>query len=441
MENKLRNLNKKMNSTIFQEIRFEEKNQKAVLRSVKKSKNRMDFPFFQNKLTSVLSVSVTAFLFFGIVYFAGTKAGLFIEEHQSQNGQTQEPTSSQKTATEDTNKETIFVPKKQKENYNDMSKKEILTMMINSVDNFETAKGRFEIYYKHIGHLSEVEYELSINEQAGGYSKSTQNGNVTYDYYKDVNVWNIDENANTHLVTKYQETRDSGTLSIEDAFKVDDEGNNDTYYRWRPLIGEAMSSLFPYEIASNYTRNLNNWEIEKQNEMLLGHNTVVITGNKNHHDFSSFRLWVNKDTGILIKYETYNPNGDVVDYLHPSKLEVNIPVDTSKFNPNVEEMGYKKQEFSDAGMPILSSGIADADIPAEIKDQWEQAKKKPDETTILKFKSSWYIFPEKGYIVDRIEVNGSKGTLILVKASEQKSQYNIPVLAEGYEIEKLIVQK
>ena len=37
-------------------------------------------------------------------------------------------------------------------------------------------------------------------------------------------------------------------------------------------------SLFAYEKAASYLRNMEHWEIEKQNEALLGHNTIVLAG-------------------------------------------------------------------------------------------------------------------------------------------------------------------
>lgn len=109
-------------------------------------------------------------------------------------------------------------------------------------------------------------------------------------------------------------------------------------YRERPPIGIAQSSLFPYEIASNYTRDYNNWEIEKQNETLLNHNTIVLKGKLNRNSSNkqgakTFRFWVDKDSGILVKYELYDETGNVVSFLHPLELKVNVPVDTKVFEP------------------------------------------------------------------------------------------------------------
>ncbi|MDM5155113.1 sigma-E factor regulatory protein RseB domain-containing protein [Bacillus sp. DX1.1] len=311
--------------------------------------------------------------------------------------------------------------------------------MINTVDHFETAKGEFKSHYANIPGDTLINYELSLNNKAGGYSKITNMGNatekVTYHYYHDGIMWDIHEETGTYIEVKYLQETHSKTLKIEDAFSVDSEGINVTKYRERPVIGEAQSSLFPYEIASNYTRDLNSWEIEKQNEKVLEHNTLVIKGKINRHNFQSFRFWADKDTGILVKYETYNSAGNVVDYLYPTKLEINVPIDSKKFIPNLE--GYKKEDMLKMDEPRMTTGNIDKRIPEELKVQWEEAKKKPNETTILHQNDKWYIYAKKGYLVDRIEANGKEGTLFLAKASPQKSQSTFHALAEGYKIENL----
>jgi beta-lactamase regulating signal transducer with metallopeptidase domain len=238
---------------------------------------------------------------------------------------------------------TLYSPPKQKENFNNMTKEEILTKMINTVDNFETAKGEFKVHYDNIDGLdySMVDYELSLTKYEGGVSKVTNrvNGNdeVIYHYYKDGKFWSKDKAGTVQAV--YKKPERNKTLTLDQAFQTDEQGIYMTKYRERPPIGEAMSSLFPYEIASNYTRNLNNWEIEKQNEMVLGHNTLVIKGklddySRIKHKSDTFRFWVDKDTGILVKYETYDSEGKVVDYLYPKSLEINVPINSDDFTPN-----------------------------------------------------------------------------------------------------------
>lgn len=212
-----------------------------------------------------------------------------------------------------------FTPPKQEEFYGELSKVEILTKMLNSIDHFDTASGSFEMYYANSNTKMNIDYELSISEPSGGYVKT--NSNVNGETFTREN--------------SYQDVYfSSAPLSIDNAFSINEDGDQVTESRWYPPIEEAANSLFPYDIASNYTRELASWEIENQNENVLDHNAIVILGQLNSTEKTradTFRFWVDKDSGVLIKYETYNKNGEIVDYLHPSKLEINQPVDTSKF--------------------------------------------------------------------------------------------------------------
>ncbi|WP_242221346.1 M56 family metallopeptidase [Bacillus cereus group sp. BfR-BA-01380] len=354
---------------------------------------------------------------------------------EQQKGQT----SKKETTTEIKKEGTVYTPPKQEEYFGDMTKEEILTKMLNTVDNFETAKGEFKVHQATVPGDGVINYELSLHNKAGGHSKTTRVDNeiekVTSLYYNDGIMWKVVEDTGMYIELKYPEEERSKPLKIENAFLINSEGDNVTVNRERPPIGEAMSSLFPYEIASNYTRNLNTWEIEKQNEQLLGHNTLVIKGNINKRINKSFRFWVDKDTGILVKYETYDAAGKVADYLYSTSLEINVPIDSKRFTPDLT--GYKKEEMFKKDQPQMKTGNIDSLVPEAIKAQWEEAKKKPNETATLKYNDKWYIHAKKGYLVNNIEVNGKEGTLFLAKASPQKEHSTFSALAEGYKVETL----
>jgi len=438
VENKLDKLKEKMDETILRDVYFDDKQYQRVLNSINKSKFQKQPSSLRNKFNFLLSISVVSIMFLGITYFVGTQLHFFdgIQGKRASDSKGVIPEAPNK----DTNAEDEYIPPKQEENYNEMTKEEILTKMINTVDNFETAIGEYKIHYNNIPSDSVVEYSISLKNKPGGFGKRTDSvkgkDEVAFQYYTGGSVWTLSEQTKTYMESKYLEEGSPGTpLKIEDAFSVHSDGNNLTNYRERPPIGVANETLFPYEIASNYTRDLNSWNIEKQNEELLGHNTLVIKGNINRRDFQSFRFWVDKDTGILVKYETYNSAGDVVDYLYPTKLEINVPIDNKKFTPNLD--GYKNYDLSRQEQPRITTGNIDDLIPEEIKGQWEEAKRKPNETTVLKLNGNWYIYVKKGYLVNYIEANGNQGTLYLAKTSAQKSQHNFQAFAEGYKVDSL----
>ncbi|MFD5854032.1 sigma-E factor regulatory protein RseB domain-containing protein [Cytobacillus pseudoceanisediminis] len=445
MEKHLKKLKRSMDNTVFKDVPYDRtRSISSVLTPLdkdRKSNIQMHPSIIKNKLNFLLSISVVSLMFIGITYFAGVQLNLFGGMIGKQDSESSHSTLESPNKTLDQN--TVYIPPKQEENFKEMTKEEILTKMLNSVDYFETAKGEFKINYADTLGETLIEYELSLNNKAGGYSKETYitkgAEKVTILYYKDGTRWEIDENSGSYGEGKYSKElkgNQSETLKIEDAFSVDSDGINVTNYRERPYIGQAASSLFPYEIASNYTRDLNTWDIEKQNEELLGHNTLVIKGEVDRRNFQSFRFWVDKDTGILVKYETYNSEGKIVDYLYTTKLEINVPIDSEKFKPNLA--GFTKME-TDNSKPRINTGDVDQSIPEELKVQWDEAKKKPNETTILHLDNNWYIFVKKGYYIDRIEVNGKEGTLYLEKENlpPGKKQFNFLAIAKGYAVDNL----
>lgn len=341
VENKLDNLKEKMDETILRDVYFDDKQYQQVLSSIEKSKdNKKVFPL-KNKFTNLLSISVFSLVFLGIIYFVGTQLNLLNGPDTKQANEPKQ--NKQDSLNKPSNEETAYIPPKQEENYDEMSKEEILTKMINTVDYFETARGEYKIHYGFSPGYQVVEYAISLKHEPGEYGKRTlDTGEISsQEFYKDGTVWSLNESSKTYMESRVMEEnqKKDTTLTLDQAFSTASDGNPLTNYRESPP-STANETLFPYEIDSNYTRDLSKWEIEKQNEELLGHNTLVIKGTKNHRDFQSFRFWVDKDTGILVKYETYNANGDIVDYLHPTKLEVNVPIDTELFTPNLE--GYER---------------------------------------------------------------------------------------------------
>ncbi|MBS4190384.1 hypothetical protein KHA94_09245 [Bacillus sp. FJAT-49705] len=437
MENKLENLKEKMDDTILRDVYFDDKQYQQVLNSIKKSKFQKQVSTLKNKFNFMLSISVVSIMFLGITYFVGTQLNLFNGPEAQQANEQKE--NKQESLNKPLNQKTVYIPPKQDENYDEMTKEEILTKMINTVDYFETARGEYKIHYSFNPGYEIVEYAISLKHEPGGYGKRTlDTGEISsQEFYKDGILWSLNESSKTYMESRVMEgSQQRGTtLRLDQAFSTAFDGNPLTNYRERPPFGTANETLFPYEIASNYTRDLSKWEIEKQNEELLGHNTLVIKGTKNHRDFQSFRFWVDKDTGILVKYETYNANGDIVDYLHPTKLEVNVPIDSKKFTPNLER--YKNNNMLHQEGPMIRTGNIDELIPEELKGQWEEARKKTNETTVLELNGNWYIYVKKGYLVNYIEVNGKEGTLYLAKTSAQKSQHNFHALAEGYKVDSL----
>ncbi|WP_099354074.1 hypothetical protein [Fredinandcohnia onubensis] len=327
MEDKLKNLKSILDETIFKdkELRFNEKHKNSVLQAIKNNTTRNRTKKVYNGIHLFASVVLTGVLLVGTYYIAGVN-DLF---SNSEGRQAREDTNSKdelvtKQENNPPNKDVNTVY--QEENYNDMTKEEVYKKLLEA-DKFETVQGEYEIQTViHDGTkmISNVKYALSLSPIKGGYSTETYNQGDsvenTITYYKEDNLWTLDSVTKTYSERRYRNSS-------------------------QPPI--AQSSLFPRDITINYLKDLDNWEIEKQNEEILNHNTIVIKGLLNEyatdkHSSKTFRFWVDKDTGILVKYETYNDKEEIVNFLNPKELQINVPIDTKLLTPNIE--GYQKSE-------------------------------------------------------------------------------------------------
>ena len=244
MEKHLKKLKRSMDNTVFKDVPYDRtRSISSVLTPLdkeRKSNIQTQPSKMKNKLNFLLSISVVSMMFLGITYFVGTQLNLlnFINGNQAE--------STKKSL----NQETVYIPPKQEENFKEMTKEEILTKMLNSVDYFETAKGEFKVKYADKLGETLIEYELSLNNKAGGYSKEnyiTEGAEkVTSLYYKDGTKWTIDENSGSYVKGTYDietQASQSETLTIEEAFTVDNKGNEVFSYRNRTCMASARGNI------------------------------------------------------------------------------------------------------------------------------------------------------------------------------------------------------
>lgn len=353
MDDRLKHLKENMDHTVLKNLDFRDKNKNEVRKAIYNSKKtkRMN-----NLFPRILSLGFTFIFILGISYFSLENLGFI---------QNEKPLSSQSNKKEsDSNNDTVYTPPKQAENYEDMSKEDIINKLLNSVDNFESASGKFESYNKYFDNSTSnftVEYKISLKKLIGGYEKTINipdervtGAEITTNeiFYNNQSIWNIDNERMTYVKNDYEIEPKRDSVKSEDVFSIPINKIYDSKekFRERP-IGNSGASLFYYEMIAKYLRFNNLWEIEKQNEELLGHNTMVLYGtidksivNSMQPDENSFRFWVDKDTGILLKYEIYNVKGEIISYLHPESLSVNVPIDLNQFIPNLDNYNERKIE-------------------------------------------------------------------------------------------------
>jgi hypothetical protein len=349
MDNRLKGLKESMDDTVLKDIDFRMNHKAEVRKAINTTKTPSRSSIFIPRL---LTVCFTMMFAVSIGYFG-------IEQLSEKEGLV--PPGMGDTdklkPVEQEKEETVPTPAVQAESYEEMSKEDVLHKLLNTVDYFENASGQFEtfsIYYDESTSKGISEYSISNKDVIGGYEKYTNipdekipGGTVQIHetYYNDQTVWSLDHRDMLYYTMDFETVGTPEIVLPEDVFSISLNKLYDSLdrFRERPPGTSAHASLFPYEDVAKYLRFTDLWQIEKQNEELLGHNTIVLAGTLDESidermqpQAESFRFWVDKDTGILMKKEVYDKNGEIVGYLHPESLLVNTLVNLERFTPNLE---------------------------------------------------------------------------------------------------------
>lgn len=224
-----------------------------------------------------------------------------------------------------------------------MSQDEIKNKMINSIDYFDSAKGEFTYSSIPAGFNYSVSYEVSnVDGNYASHVITTNNitGDIREDYYDGANFATL-----YHTEKMYNE----GTLTPDDADTAEDlytyekrkavtsEGVPVTYHREDPTqMGMASNSLFPQVFAFGYLEDNNLWNITGY-EDYLGREVVVIEGYPGDYmsykiQSNSFKMWIDTETGIMLKYEAYDANGEVTERLETTSIVLD--------DPSINELNY-----------------------------------------------------------------------------------------------------
>lgn len=263
MDEMFKNIVETLNKTVLKDIKFNEKNKENVRQAIYKRKKKRFH--IKPSLNCVLPMAATCLLFLGTSYFIATELEIFSREEQmaSLNNNNENVPSEQKVETN------LYTPPIQEESYEDMTKEDVVGKLLNTVDYFQTAAGKFEKYslaYDDSNSTSIVEYKLSIKNEIGGYEKITSlfdkrvmgYGESIHEYtYNNEKLWFKESVNKTYQVSDYQPEPTRDPITPEEAFSIElkDINDDNTKFRERPQIAPSGMSLFPYEQTTSYLRN------------------------------------------------------------------------------------------------------------------------------------------------------------------------------------------
>ncbi|SFM01819.1 sigma E regulatory protein, MucB/RseB [Gracilibacillus orientalis] len=341
MDKKLKNLRKDMISSELKEVKFENKHKQNIFEQINIKKRRS----FTNMMPRILSVVAvfSVILFLGILINNNFNAG-------------HSPNPNNNVSQSINQKEKEVEEKDSEQKIETLSKEEVHLLMLNTVDHFDTVEGEFRSQTPY--ETANVEYTISLLEgQLGGNvttnSKFTQDNTEYSDsesvVFNEKEFLKLNHDGKEYLLSEDAAFNDNGPITLEEVYGENDDGEPVSRKRGRPRVGYANNSVFPYEIATNFLKDYEEWEIEKQSADLLDRKVIVIKGTLDEYSAtkttgSAFKFWVDRQTGILLKKEIYNEKDEVVDYLETDHIKINQKVDNSTFSIEIPD-GYSEDQF------------------------------------------------------------------------------------------------
>ena len=140
--------------------------------------------------------------------------------------------------------------------------------------------------------------------------------------YEEITFPNDRKPSNRRTLQNFAQTKAERTGVVE--------GSPSYTYR-NNIFASLSASLMPQEMTFGYLTDYDHWTIDGE-EQLLGTDCIKLSGflTGSYSDklgITDFEMWVQKETGILIKYFGYDEDGQLVDSLITNDFVLNGDVD------------------------------------------------------------------------------------------------------------------
>lgn len=214
-----------------------------------------------------------------------------------------------------------------------LSKDKIFYNMLNAIDNYNSVSGELIYYSSILEHNSKVTYDLKKSKD-NILILTEEDNNIDLNMltkiysdgktYKTINSLTNEESvynvAPVKLMTEKEKTKESRMYLDE---------NGDPCYVYRPEMGSVGTSglsVNPEMIAMGFMGDFNNWDITGY-ETLLNRKCAVVEGifnesYKNKMQAENFKIYIDAQTGILLKFSTFDNNGTVIESLETKNITI-----------------------------------------------------------------------------------------------------------------------
>jgi len=321
LNDRLKDLRKKMIAQELQHVQFGNINKKKVLNRIRS----MDKKKVNHWLPNGLGMLMAA----GLMFIAAVFAEDYLKNSYSEKN----------IDMVQTNKAGIG---SETDHLKILTKEDVQLLMINTGEHFRTVKGFFTYENNYLEETVEYQVSLKSNEE-GSFVKTKIHGKeqdnqeiLSKEDYSKTEILIGDK-----LLQLYNESKTFQLSTVPRQMNKENNivGNDNSLQTY---AGSAAASLNPFELSVIFLNDHQDWEIEKQSVPYLDRTALVIKGdlnkeNRDKFNAFSFSLWVDRQTGILLKKELYGNNQEAVEKLETKELEIDKPLNKKKFSLVIPE--------------------------------------------------------------------------------------------------------
>lgn len=230
----------------------------------------------------------------------------------------------------------------------------IYDRMLNTEDFYKTLTGKYHRAYPTRGDDYTVEYQVVNGPKHMSYEVYKGNGNA-----QSISYCN---GSTVKLVAKGGEIQSDKSELVRSSFmdpnaekfnfmplvkatsRIKTDSSKINTYFYRPdlnALNHSRESVVPQEMAFGYLSDFSKWSIAGQ-ETVAGRNCFKIEGKLTGEyarklNAYSYTLWVDSETGILLKYKNYGKNGQETDSLETLQISVDANLQPAELSDAAEK--------------------------------------------------------------------------------------------------------
>lgn len=220
-------------------------------------------------------------------------------------------------------------------------KENILYKMFNSIDFYNTISGKYKTISNYEGNdlnndNMEIEFYVDTRNK-NTYTKQKGKGfnkEVTSNSDK---VIIIDNDEKTYHENKITTEKDDiiHKLKVKDRF---DKNGMFIKRKDTSFLNLLNDILCEQEVAYIQLSKMDSWDIVEE-KLYLKRPSIYISGkflNESKTEETDYNIIIDKETGIILKYNTFNKEGKVIRAIEVTEIEINKSIPQERFNVNLK---------------------------------------------------------------------------------------------------------